>query len=64
MLMFLLFFALWLLFNGRVTVDVIGFGLAGVFMGTAFDECIRGLITMGRWHSRKWTGKRLVEEDK
>ena len=27
MLMFLLFFALWLLFNGRVTWDVIGFGL-------------------------------------
>ena len=27
MLMFLFFFALWLLFNGRVTWDVIGFGL-------------------------------------
>ncbi len=49
---------------GYIWGNVIGFGLAGVFMGTAFDECIRGLITMGRWHSRKWTGKRLVEEDK
>ncbi|MBR6366365.1 MAG: MATE family efflux transporter [Lachnospiraceae bacterium] len=49
---------------GYICGNVIGFGLAGVFMGTAFDECIRGLITMARWHSRKWTGKRLVEEDK
>ena len=38
-----------------------GFGVAGIFAGTATDECIRGLIVMGRWRSRKWTGKKLVE---
>lgn len=38
-----------------------GFGVAGVFMGTATDECIRGLIVMHRWRSGKWRGKAIVE---
>lgn len=36
-------------------------GVAGVFMGTATDECIRGLIVLGRWRSKKWFGKKIVE---
>ena len=36
-------------------------GVAGVFMGTATDECIRGLIVLGRWKSKKWVGKKIVE---
>lgn len=36
-------------------------GVAGVYMGTATDECIRGLIVLSRWKSRKWCGKKLVE---
>lgn len=43
---------------------VAGFGVAGVFMGTAVDECIRGLIVMKRWHSRKWQGKAIVDRGK
>lgn len=39
----------------------VGIGVAGIFIGTASDECIRGLIVLGRWRSRKWTGKKLVE---
>lgn len=38
------------------------FGVAGVFMGTASDECIRGVITMLRWHSKKWEGKAVVRQ--
>lgn len=39
-----------------------GVGVAGIFMGTAMDECIRGLIVMGRWRSGKWRGKAIVEQ--
>lgn len=39
-----------------------GLGVAGVFIGTASDECIRGLIVMGRWRSGKWRGKAIVEK--
>lgn len=39
-----------------------GVGVAGVFMGTATDECVRGLIVLARWKSKKWFGKKLVDE--
>ncbi len=38
-------------------------GVAGVYMGTATDECMRGLIILGRWRSKKWTGKSIVKAD-
>ena len=41
---------------------VAGFGVAGVFMGTATDECIRGLIVAWYWWKKKWTGKALVKK--
>lgn len=41
---------------------VAGLGVAGVFMGTATDECVRGLIVMKRWHSQKWRGKAVVNK--
>lgn len=37
-----------------------GLGVAGVFAGTAADECIRGLIVMNHWKKRKWVGKAVV----
>lgn len=40
----------------------LGFGVAGVFCGTASDECIRGIIVAMRWRSRKWSGKSLVKK--
>lgn len=43
---------------------VAGFGVAGVFCGTATDECIRGLIVMWYWYKKKWYGKKIVEKDK
>ena len=39
-----------------------GIGVAGVYMGTATDECIRGLIVIGRWRSKKWYGKAIVKK--
>ena len=46
-------------------VDIVlaGLGVAGVFMGTAADECIRGLIVMLRWKSGKWRGKAIVDRE-
>lgn len=39
-----------------------GLGVAGIFMGTATDECVRGLIVMHRWRTGKWRGKAIVEK--
>lgn len=40
-----------------------GFGVAGVYCGTATDECIRGLIVMSYWWRKKWYGKKVVEKE-
>jgi len=37
-------------------------GVAGVFMGTAADECMRGAIALTRWKRGKWKGKTIVRE--
>ena len=36
-------------------------GVYGVFMGTAVDEFLRGLIVMNRWRKKKWLGKAIVK---
>lgn len=41
-----------------------GIGVAGVFMGTATDEFIRGLITMQRWRKQSWRGRSVVRAAK
>jgi len=38
----------------------LGIGVAGIFAGTATDECIRGLIVMYYWYKKKWLGKSVV----
>ena len=40
----------------------LGVGVAGIFMGTATDECIRGLIVMFYWYKKKWVGKSVVDK--
>ena len=40
---------------------VAGIGVAGVYLGTAMDECIRGLIVMYYWAKKKWCGKAVVD---
>jgi len=45
------------------TVGVaLGVGVAGIFAGTATDECIRGLIVMFYWYKKKWLGKSVVDK--
>ncbi|MBR4760493.1 MAG: MATE family efflux transporter [Lachnospiraceae bacterium] len=45
------------------TVGVaLGVGVAGIFIGTATDECIRGLIVMYYWYKKKWLGKSVVDK--
>lgn len=39
-----------------------GIGIAGVYLGTATDEFIRGLIVMHRWRQKKWYGKAIVKK--
>ena len=55
---------MWLLgaVGGYVYGVVLGFGVAGIFAGTASDECIRGLIVLDHWRRRKWVGKRVVDD--
>lgn len=46
------------------TVGVLmGVGVAGIYAGTATDECIRGLIVMYYWYKKKWMGKSVVDRD-
>lgn len=42
----------------------LGFGVAGVFCGTAADEFIRGLVVMWYRGHKKWYGKAIVEKNK
>lgn len=41
---------------------LLGFGVAGIYAGTASDECIRGLIVLNHWRRRKWFGKKVVDD--
>ncbi len=40
---------------------MLGIGVAGIYAGTATDECIRGLIVMYYWYKKKWMGKSVVD---
>ena len=48
--------------TGYVVGVVLGVGVAGIYAGTATDECIRGLIVMYYWYRKKWIGKSVVEK--
>ncbi|MBR4605181.1 MAG: MATE family efflux transporter [Lachnospiraceae bacterium] len=48
--------------TGYVVGVVLGFGVAGIFAGTATDECIRGLIVMTYWYKKKWLGKSVIDK--
>lgn len=47
--------------TGYAVGVLLGFGVAGIFVGTATDECIRGLIVMYYWYKKKWIGKSVVD---
>lgn len=50
--------------TGYLVGVLAGMGVAGIFVGTATDECIRGLIVMYYWYKKKWYGKSVVEKRK
>ncbi len=48
--------------TGYLVGVVLGIGVVGIYMGTAADECIRGLIVMSYWYRKKWLGKSVVDQ--
>ncbi|MCR5421234.1 MAG: MATE family efflux transporter [Lachnospiraceae bacterium] len=50
--------------TGYMVGVVLGAGVAGIFVGTATDEIIRGLIVMYYWYKKKWLGKSVVDNGK
>ena len=48
--------------TGYTAGVALGLGVAGIYAGTAADECIRGLIVMYYWYKKKWVGKSVVGE--
>lgn len=48
--------------TGYVVGVMFGLGVAGIFIGTATDECIRGLIVMYYWYRKKWLGKSVIDK--
>ena len=49
------------IFVGYTFGVALNLGIAGVFMGTAADECLRGAIMFIRWLGGKWRGKAIVK---
>jgi len=49
--------------TGYTVGVLLGVGVAGIYAGTATDECIRGLIVMYYWYKKKWLGKSVVEKN-
>lgn len=41
---------------------LLSLGVAGVFMGTAADECLRGVIALIRWRKGSWKGKSVAKD--
>ncbi len=48
--------------TGYAVGVALGIGVAGIYAGTATDECIRGLIVMYYWYKKKWIGKSVVDK--
>ncbi len=48
--------------TGYAVGVLLGAGVAGIYAGTATDECIRGLIVMYYWYKKKWLGKSVVDK--
>ncbi len=49
--------------TGYVLGVALGLGVAAIYLGTATDECIRGLIVMLYWYKKKWVGKSVVDKN-
>ena len=49
--------------TGYAVGVMLGLGVAGIYIGTATDECIRGLIVMYYWYKKKWLGKSVIDRN-
>ncbi|MFW6386708.1 MAG: MATE family efflux transporter [Bacillota bacterium] len=49
--------------GGYVAGVVMGYGLAGIWVGLLCDEWLRGICMLLRWRSRKWVDKVMVERE-
>ena len=49
--------------TGYVLGVALGLGVAAIYLGTATDECIRGIIVMLYWYKKKWVGKSVVDKN-
>lgn len=41
---------------------IMGLGVTGIFMGTAADECLRGVIVAIRWKRGSWRNRSIVDK--
>jgi putative MATE family efflux protein len=41
----------------------LAWGLAGIWLATSLDECIRGAVSFKRWHTRKWQTKGVYVDE-
>ena len=48
--------------TGYAVGVALGLGVGGIFIGTATDECIRGLVVMYYWYKKKWLGKSVIDK--
>lgn len=44
-----------------LAVRVTAFGIVGIWIIAGIDECVRGVLMFGRWKSKKWVKKRLID---
>lgn len=49
--------------TGYMLGVALGLGVAAIYLGTATDECIRGIIVMLYWYKKKWVGKSVVDKN-
>ncbi len=54
-------FSMWffMVFGAWLMGFKFGLGLVGIWLGTATDESLRGIVMLFRWKSKRWMNKRI-----
>lgn len=55
-------FSMWVIstLGAYILAVALGFGIYGLWIAFAADECFRGIMMIFRWKSRKWESKRIA----
>ena len=55
-------FSMWVIstLGAYILAVALGFGIYGLWIAFATDECFRGIMMIFRWKSRKWESKRIA----